>query len=222
MNKITAIVCSITALFCSACGVSGTADDTSATTSAKITSYAAENDEYNYTVQDVQNLQDFLLTKPTNDDLSGKPYDLDNDGVWSVFDLCLMKRYCFSNQSKENTDVKMNIEINSYVLVATLADNEAAQALAELIKNEPLTLDLSEYGSFEKVGALPQGLPKSDERITTEAGDIMLYQGNQITIFYGTNTWSYTRLGKIEGMSSGELADIFGSGDVTVTLSLAE
>ena len=83
-----------------------------------------------------------------------------------------------------------------------------------------MELTLNEYGSFEKVGALPQSLPKDDERITTEPGDIMLYLGNQITIFYGTNTWSYTRLGRIDNVTQAELKEILGSGNVTVTLSL--
>lgn len=175
--------------------------------------------EYTYTIQDLWNLQDFLLAKPTEDDLSGKPYDLNNDGVWSGFDLCLMRKEL--SASKEDTEMKMNIEVNGHTLTATLADNEAAKALAELLKDEPMVLDLNEYGSFEKVGALPQSLPKNDERITTEPGDIMLYVGNQITIFYGTNTWSYTRLGKIDDVTQAELKEIFGSGNVTVTLSIA-
>ena len=117
--------------------------------------------------------------------------------------------------------MKMNIEVNEHTLTATLADNEAAKALSELLKDEPMVLDLNEYGSFEKVGTLPQSLPKNDERITTEPGDIMLYVGNQITFFYGSNTWSYTRLGKIDNVTQAELKEIFGDGNVTVTLSIA-
>lgn len=345
----------------------------------------AENteSEYTYTVQDLRNLQDFLLARPTEEDLAGKPYDIDGDGVWSVFDLCLMRKEllnqpndtsdilvayfsrtgntekiadyiiditgadsylieaavpytdediqytnssCRANQEQNDKSVrpeisglidnietydviflgypiwwgeepriidtflesydfsdktiipfctsgssgisvsenniknlgveigdqlsgkrfsasstyddvaewidslplpenkeetKLKIEVNGYTLTATLADNAAAQALAELIKDEPMILDLNEYGSFEKVGALPQSLPKYDERITTEPGDIMLYVGNQITIFYGSNTWSYTRLGKIDNVTQLELEEIFGDGNVTVTLSLA-
>lgn len=338
--------------------------------------------EYTYTVQDLRNLQDFLLARPTEEDLAEKSYDLDGDGVWSVFDLCLMRREllnqpndtsdilvayfsrtgntekianhiiditgadsyvieaavpytdediqytnssCRANQEQsdksvrpeitdpidsieaydiiflgypiwwgeepriidtflesynfsdktiipfctsgssgisvsenniKNLDVeisnqlsgkrfsasstyddvaewidtlpladnkeetKLKIEVNDYTLTATLADNAAAQVLAELIKDEPMVLELNEYGSFEKVGALPQSLPKDDERITTEPGDIMLYVGNQITIFYGSNTWSYTRLGKIDNVTQSELKKIFGDGNVTVTLSL--
>ena len=118
---------------------------------------------------------------------------------------------------KENK-VKLKIEVNGHALTAELADNPSAREFADLVGEGPLTLKLKEYGSFEKVGALPQSLSSNDMRITTEPGDIMLYQGNQITIFYGTNTWSYTPLGRIE--NAGELKSVFGEGDVTVVLSL--
>ena len=127
-----------------------------------------------------------------------------------------------SETSDEHHLSLLEIAVNGYALTAEFADTAAAQELAELLKSEPMVLNLHEYGSFEKVGALPQSLPKNDERITTEPGDIMLYLGNQITIFYGTNTWSYTPLGRISDVSQAELEEIFGDGDVTVTLSLSE
>ncbi len=114
---------------------------------------------------------------------------------------------------------KMNISVNGHILKAELADTQAAKELYELIKSKPLTLTLNEYGSFEKVGKLPQSFTKNDEQITAQAGDIMLYQGNQMTIFYGENSWSYTRLGKIKNVTEKELAEIFGDGNVTVTIS---
>lgn len=75
---------------------------------------------------------------------------------------------------------------------------------------------------MEKVGSLGQDLPVNDEQITTEAGDLILYQGNSFVIYYAPNTWNFTRLGKINGVSAEELQDILGEGDITVTLSLAE
>ena len=116
-------------------------------------------------------------------------------------------------------EMKMNISVNGHTLKANFADTKAAEELYELIKNEPLTLTLNEYGSFEKVGKLPQSFTKNDEQITAQPGDILLYQGNQMTIFYGENSWSYTRLGKIENMTAEEIAEIFGDGDITVTIS---
>ena len=101
-----------------------------------------------------------------------------------------------------------------------MADSTAAQELAEKLKNKPVTLTLEEYGGFEKVGSLPWSLMRSNEKTDTEPCDIMLYQGDKITIFYGTNSWEYTKLGHIENISLEELKSIFGKGNVTVTLSL--
>lgn len=115
---------------------------------------------------------------------------------------------------------KMDITVNGHTLTATMADNSSAEALHDLLNQGALTLNLNEYGDFEKVGNLGHTLPRNDERITSEAGDIFLYQGNQITIFYGSNTWSYTRLGRIDNVTKSELKDILGEGDVTVVLSL--
>ena len=103
---------------------------------------------------------------------------------------------------------------------ATLANNSSAEAFRELLANGPCTIQMSDYGNFEKVGPLGQGLPTNNQQITTEAGDIILYQGNQITIYYDRNSWNFTRLGKINGVTSQQLRDILGSGDVSVTFSL--
>ncbi|MDE6235987.1 MAG: hypothetical protein K2M56_09585, partial [Muribaculaceae bacterium] len=78
----------------------------------------------------------------------------------------------------------------------------------------------SDYGGFEKVGALPQSFPTSNTQITTMPGDIMLYQGNQMVIFYGSNSWSYTRLGKIDGATASNLRQFLGNGNITLVLSL--
>ena len=78
-----------------------------------------------------------------------------------------------------------------------LSDNSSAEALVQKLKEGPVTLLMHDYGSFEKVGELPFSLPRNDEQITTEPGDVILYQGNQITFYYDTNSWSFTRLGKI-------------------------
>lgn len=111
------------------------------------------------------------------------------------------------------------LKVGDNTLTAFTADNEAATALLELLKSGPLTIRMSDYGGFEKVGELPQSLPASNSSITTEPGDIMLYQGDKIVIFYGTNTWSYTRLGKIEGVNAESLKSFLGEGDIDLTLS---
>jgi len=115
---------------------------------------------------------------------------------------------------------QMYIQVGDTVLTATLADNSSAAALRELLKHGPLTINMSDYGNFEKVGALGTTLPRNDEQITTSAGDIILYQGNQITIYYAQNTWNFTRLGKINDVTASELMGILGEGDVSVTLSI--
>ena len=81
---------------------------------------------------------------------------------------------------------------------------------------------MSDYGSFEKVGSIGTSLPRQEEEISTSTGDVMLYQGSQIVIFYGTNRWSYSRLGRIDGTSDEDLLVAFGSGDGSITFSLAK
>lgn len=112
------------------------------------------------------------------------------------------------------------MRVNGTSFKVALADTEAASTLAELLEGGPMTVELHSYGGFEKVGPLPQALPESDEQITTVSGDVMLYQGDQITVFYGSNTWDYTPLGRIEGATADGLLAAFGDGDVTVELSL--
>lgn len=110
------------------------------------------------------------------------------------------------------------VTVGGATFSADFEDNSAAQALAELLAEGDITLQMSDYGGFEKVGSLGQSLPTENSQTTTEAGDIVLYQGNQIVIFYGLNSWSYTRLGKISDLSGWEEA--LGSGDIGVTFSL--
>lgn len=124
--------------------------------------------------------------------------------------------------SEKESEIKMNIEVNGHILTATLENNSSVQAFAELIKSKPLTLTMNDYASFEKVGTLPQSLPRNDKHITTEAGDIILYQGNQIIIYYDENTWNFTRLGRIDNITQTELKEILGNGSVSVTFSLED
>ena len=286
-------------------------------------------DDTNHTISDVTNLQDFLLAKETSD-LSEKNYDLNGDGIWDTFDLCLMKQAytkqmtegerntlvayfsatgntkkiaeyivaytgadsyditpaipytaedlnysnssCRANQEqndascrpeisgsvenmdnydvvyigypiwwgeepriidtfwistldlpKQTTDTRISIAVNNHTLMATLADNSSAKAFAELLNNGPLTLDLHDYGNFEKTGSLPQTLPRNDEPIDTDFGDLILYQGNQFVLYYDKNSWTFTRLGHLNSsVTKEELKSILGEENVTVTISLAE
>ena len=352
--------------------------------SADADAVSAATEKTTYTIQDVRNLQDFILAKPVEEDLTGKPYDLNGDDRWDVYDLCLMRRevlknpntaydndtlviyfsrtgntekiaeyliditnadsyvieaavpytdadikyqddncrankeqndksvrpeianpiasidsydtiflgypiwwgqepriidtflesYDFSDKTvipfctsassgiatseknikalvpignqlegrrfssgatkedvkawydtlplnEEKSDNKLKISVNGTELTATLEDNSSAQALTELLKQGNITVDMSDYGNFEKVGNLPQSLPKNDEKITTVPGDIILYQGNKITIYYAENTWDFTKLGHINNITQEELKTLLGDGDVTVSLSIS-
>lgn len=124
----------------------------------------------------------------------------------------------------ELSDMKISIQITSasgnHKLTATLADNSSAMAFYELLEKGPVTIKMTDYDSFEKVGPLGTSLPRNDSQITTETGDIILYQGNQITIYYDTNSWNFTRLGKVDGVSQAELKKILGKGDVTAVFEI--
>ena len=116
----------------------------------------------------------------------------------------------------------MNITIGGKTVTATLADNSSAQALYEALQQGPITYEAHDYGDFEKVGDLGQSFPRNDESITTRPGDIILYQGSSLCIYYDTNSWNFTRIGRIEGMTQDEIKDFVraGEGNVSITLSL--
>lgn len=121
---------------------------------------------------------------------------------------------------EENSEMQMNVQVGGSTFTATLEENEAVDALVDMMEQGPVTIQMSDYSGFEKVGPLGTSLPTSNQQTTTQAGDIVLYQGNQIVMFYGSNSWSYTRLGHIDDLTGWEEA--LGSGDVTVTFSLED
>ena len=113
----------------------------------------------------------------------------------------------------------LKITVGEHELLATFADNPSAEEFKDLLAQGPLTIEMDDYGGFEKVGPLGTTLTRSDQQITTEPGDVILYQGNQITIYYGTNTWTFTQLASINDPTN--LKAQLGSGTVQVTFSLA-
>ena len=117
---------------------------------------------------------------------------------------------------KEWTTMKMSVQIGDQIFTATLADTKAAREFARML---PITITMNDYGGFEKVGSLGRSLTASNSQITTTAGDIVLYNGNNIVIFYGSNSWSYTRLGRIDDLTG--WTDALGHGSVSVTFRLA-
>jgi hypothetical protein len=123
------------------------------------------------------------------------------------------------NAEDISTDT-VKLKINNSTFDVKLENNSATEELINHLKNGNITIEAVDYGNFEKVGSLGFSLPTNDENIETASGDIVLYQGNQISMFYESHSWSYTKIGKIQNVSSDELKGILGSGDVKLTFSL--
>ena len=116
---------------------------------------------------------------------------------------------------------ELSMSIDGRPVNVTWLDNEAVAALKELVRETPLTVRMTKYGGFEQVGALGAELPSSDVQTTTSPGDVVLYNGNAIVVFYGSNTWAYTRLGTIGDMTASEVEGLLANEDVEMTLALA-
>lgn len=116
----------------------------------------------------------------------------------------------------------MIVSVNGHDLELQLADNSSAHAFADLVGNSGLELAMEDYGGFEKVGPLPQRLPTNDEQITTRPGDVILYQGDKLAIYYDTNAWTFTRIGRIIDVDADRMRKMLGEGDVTVTITASE
>ena len=117
-------------------------------------------------------------------------------------------------------EIKMNIKIGNKTFTATLYDNSATRELVEMMKKSPITIIMNDYGGFEKLGSLGKSLPTDNHQITTSEGDIVLYNSNQIVMFYGSNSWSYTKIGKIDDLSGWQEA--LGKGEITVVFSISQ
>lgn len=113
----------------------------------------------------------------------------------------------------------LHIEVNGTDIPVKLYDNSSAAAVKELLKKGPLTIPMKDYAKMEKFGSFGVHLPTNDEHITTEAGDVILSEGNLLVIYYAPNTWNFTRLGKVQGLSEAELKEILGKGNITAILT---
>ena len=130
-----------------------------------------------------------------------------------------------ASDEKMKEDVKeeseeMVLKIGDTLVPTTWESNESVAEIMEIAK-EPLTVSMSMYGGFEQVGSIGANITRNDLQITTSPGDIVLYSGNQIVIFYGSNSWAYTMLGRID-LSMEELIELLGKGDVTITLEMGK
>ena len=127
---------------------------------------------------------------------------------------------CTAVSGDDSVNDSVKVQINEDIFDVELENNSAAQELIKELEKGNITVNATEYGGFEKVGELGFSLPTSDENIGTNPGDIVLYQGDKISLFYGSHSWSYTKLGKIDNISSNELKEVLGPGNVTLVFSL--
>ena len=122
--------------------------------------------------------------------------------------------------SEESESVKIQITVGDTSFIAEPEENSSAEAFLALLQEQPITVQMSDYAGMEKVGPLGTSLPRNDTQVSVDAGDVILYQGNQITIYYDTNSWRFTRLAVIEDATKESLLEVLGTGDVEVTFSL--
>ena len=127
---------------------------------------------------------------------------------------------CTAVSGDDSMDDLVKVKINDAVFDVKLENNSATQELIKELKKGNITVNASEYGGFEKVGDLGFSLPTNDENIGTAPGDIVLYQGDKISLFYGSHSWSYTKLGKLDNVDSNKIKEVLGSGDVKLEFSL--
>lgn len=121
-------------------------------------------------------------------------------------------------QEVQNEIPQMKIQIGEYIFHASLENNTSVDALIQMMKETPIVINMRDYSGFEKVGSLGTTLPDSNSQITAQAGDIVLYNKDQIVVFYGSNSWSYTKLGHVNDLTDWEKA--LGSGEVEITFSI--
>ena len=134
--------------------------------------------------------------------------------------LCLVGMAASAeNMTVQEGDNDMQMMIGETPVTVVWEDNASVEALKALAA-EGLRIDMSMYGGFEQVGAIGQSLPRDDAQTTTTSGDIVLYSGNQLVVFYGSNSWAYTRLGRITDQTPEQMKALLGNGDVTITLSM--
>ena len=129
-----------------------------------------------------------------------------------------------NDEPSEHADEKtfeLQMTIGNTPVSVDWEDNEAVEALKDLCRNQPLTIQMSMYGGFEQVGPIGTALPHNDVQTTTSAGDIVLYSGDQMVVFYGSNSWAYTRLGHITDRSAEDMTDLLSNGDTVITISLS-
>ena len=159
---------------------------------------------------------EFYVIKDGGHEFFGQPFE---DAMGYILPY-LEGQINSDNKVSENEEVEemLQMTIGETPVEVEWEENASVEALKELCQNGPLVIQMSMYGGFEQVGDIGQSLPRDDRQTTTHAGDIVLYSGDQLVVFYGSNSWAYTRLGRIADKSGEELAELLGNGDVTITI----
>lgn len=137
----------------------------------------------------------------------------------AIIGICLM----FFNKKGNNmnySDKTIRLTVNGATFAVSLANNSSSEAFYEKLKEGNIVIEAEDYGSFEKVGDLGFELPRNDQEITTKPGDIILYQGNKLTLYYAKNTYNFTLIGSIKDTNESYLKTVLGSGNVTLIFSL--
>ena len=163
-----------------------------------------------------------FLTACSDENMSNSEQEFQEEITQSSAD---MENTDTTNPEEEDEPMQeksLKMSIGDTAVEVEWEQNEPVEALAKLAETEPLVIEMSMYGGFEQVGSLGESLPRNDVQITTKAGDIVLYSGNQIVVFYGSNSWAYTRLGHITDKTAEEMAELLSGGDVTITISMGD
>ena len=138
----------------------------------------------------------------------------------SMYQLAQLAEKDESADDEATGDSTMIMMIDGTKVNVEWEDNQAVERLRDMAEDGDITIQMSMYGGFEQVGSIGQSLPRDDKQTTTSSGDIVLYSGNQMVVFYGSNSWSYTRLGHIADKDEAEMADLLSQGDVKITISI--
>lgn len=157
---------------------------------------------------------EFYVIKNGGHEFFGQPFEDAMSYILSYLNEQVQGHKAESKEAKT-----MLMKINETDVEVAWEDSESVAALKELAR-DGLHIQMSMYGGFEQVGSIGQSLPRNDSQTTTQAGDIVLYSGNQLVVFYGSNSWAYTRLGRIVDKTASELSELLGSGDAAITLNL--
>lgn len=184
------------------------------------------NRDGKFNITDITAIQKYLVGLIDNIDLSAA--DINGDGDVTIRDATygqmVLAGIIIEGTKPRPTEetiiaeAEMKMLINDTSVAVEWEDNESVASLKEAVKDNPLTIQMSMYGGFEQVGSLGMILPRNDTRITTDSGDVILYSGNQLVIFYGSNTWAYTRLGHITDKTQDELTQLLSNGNVIIKI----